>query len=210
MSEIRLLVFARAPVAGSVKTRLIPALGDDGAAALHRHLLAHQLQQTRGAMPIELWCTPDSCDPFFQALAEQHGASLHTQQGGDLGERMHHALADALHRSDGAVLIGSDIPLIDAAVLHAARGALRQNAAVLLPTDDGGYGLIGLRRADHRLFDGVAWGTPQVMEATRARLRLCKVHWAELPTLWDVDRPDDLARLRRLPGWDSLVAELLK
>lgn len=210
MTDVRLLVFARAPVAGAVKTRLIPALGMEGAATLHRHLLEHQLRQIGGELRVELWCTPDTLHPFFAAMAAHHGVTLHTQRGDTLGERMHHALSDALQRSDGALLIGSDLPTMDRSVLQDAHDALRRNDVVLAPTEDGGYGLIGLHQADRLLFEDIPWSTAQVMDATRARLRQRNARWAELPPVWDVDRPEDLLRLRRLPGWDTLLDGLVK
>ncbi|PKM45183.1 MAG: flagellar biosynthesis protein FlgB [Gammaproteobacteria bacterium HGW-Gammaproteobacteria-1] len=210
MTDIRLLVFARAPEEGSIKTRLIPALGKAGAAALYRHLLENQLRQVAGDLHIELWCTPDTGHPHFAAVAARHGLTLHAQRGETLGERMHHALADALQRSDGALLIGSDLPTMDHAVLQDARDALQHNDVVLVPAEDGGYGLIGLRQADSLLFEDIPWGTAQVLEATRARLRRRNVRWAELPPVWDVDRPEDLLRLRRLPGWDAVLDGLVK
>ncbi len=208
--DTRLLVFARAPVAGAAKTRLIPALGSAGAAALHRHLVEHQLRQAAGTLTVELWCAPDTSHPFFSTLAQRHDITLHRQCGDGLGERMHHALGDALQRSDGALLIGSDLPTIDQTLLTMACRALQHDAVVLLPTDDGGYGLIGVRRVDDWLFEDIPWGTDQVLAATRARLQRHGVHWTELPPAWDVDRPEDLPRLRQLPGWDRIVDELLK
>jgi hypothetical protein len=107
-------------------------------------------------------------------------------------------------------LIGSDLPTLDHAVLQDARDALQHNDVVLVPAEDGGYGLIGLRQADSLLFEDIPWGTAQVLEATRARLRRRNMRWAELPPVWDVDRPEDLLRLRRLPGWDALLDGLVK
>lgn len=210
MTHTRLLVFTRAPVVGVTKTRLIPALGSEGAAALQRQLLEHQLEQVAGELNIELWCTPDIHHPFFAAMAARHHITLHAQHGDSLGDRMHHALTDALQRSDSVLLIGSDLPTVNRAMLQDAHDALRHNDVVLIPTEDGGYGLIGLNQADHLLFEDIPWSTGQVLEATRARLRRRNARWAELPPVWDVDRPEDLPRLRSLPGWDTVLDGLVK
>jgi len=174
------VVFARAPVPGRVKTRLIPLLGKRGAAYLHVRMLAKTLRtaRTAGFDPVLLF--PDRQGP------------------GDLGARMHRAFARVLKRHGSAILIGSDCPALAAADLRAAARALASGAgAVLSPAEDGGYALIGLRRSSRRLFSGVDWGSARVLAQTRRRLRQLGWGWQELRTLWDVDRPDDVARLRR-------------
>jgi uncharacterized protein len=111
---------------------------------------------------------------------------------------MYRAFRRVLRRHPYAVLIGSDCPALRPADLRAAARALREGAdAVLAPAEDGGYPLIGLRRVSRRLFDGIAWGGPQVLAQTRRRLKALGWRWKELRTLWDVDRPEDVARLRR-------------
>jgi rSAM/selenodomain-associated transferase 1 len=124
---------------------------------------------------------------------------LSTSQGqGPLGERMHRAFAKALKRHERAILIGSDCPAMKASDLRAAARALRDGAdAVFSPAEDGGYALVGLRRNSRRLFSRIDWGGPAVMEQTRRRLKSLRWRWKELRTLWDVDRPEDVLRLRR-------------
>lgn len=195
-----ILVFAKAPVAGEVKTRLIPALGAEGAATLHRRLTEVALQAACAAAPggVELWCAPDASHPVFAALARQFSVMLHVQADGDLGGRMANALADALTRSEAALLIGSDIAVMDDAVLRAALDGLRDGAdVVVVPAEDGGYVLIGLRHAAPELFRDMAWSTPGVMAETRQRARMGNLRVAELPPLWDVDNPSDLQRVER-------------
>jgi hypothetical protein len=120
------------------------------------------------------------------------------QGPGDLGKRMHRALARALRDHESAILIGSDCPVLAASDLRAAAQALQGGAsAVLSPAEDGGYALIGLRRNSRRLFSGIDWGGAQVLAQTRRRLGQLGWGWKELRTLWDVDRPEDVARLRR-------------
>lgn len=193
----RLLVFARAPVPGLVKTRLIPALGAAGAAALHGRLLERTLATACAAAPgrVELWCTPDTGAPAFAAAAEHWGVTLQRQPPGDLGARMHAALAAALDRGTRALLIGCDCPALTAADLEQAFAALDADDVVLGPAADGGYVLVGARRLSPLLFTGIDWGGPRVLRQTRARLVALGWRWHELRTLWDVDRPEDLARL---------------
>lgn len=111
---------------------------------------------------------------------------------------MYRAFKRVLRRHPYAVLIGSDCPALSPADLRAAARALKAGAdAVLSPAEDGGYALIGLRRVSRRLFDGIAWGRPTVLAQTRAKLRRLRWCWKELRTVWDVDRPEDVARLRK-------------
>lgn len=192
-----LIVFAKAPLPGLAKTRLAPALGEAGAAALAARLLDHALAQAvaAGVGPVELCATPDEGHALLRAAAQQHGVALTAQGGGDLGERMQRAFERVLARHGAALLVGSDAPAIDAAMLRRAAAALVANDAVFVPAFDGGYALVGLRRADRRWFDGVAWSTPRVMAETRARLHAAGMRWAELPPVADIDTPADLAQL---------------
>ncbi|MBI3042318.1 MAG: TIGR04282 family arsenosugar biosynthesis glycosyltransferase [Betaproteobacteria bacterium] len=192
------IVFAKAPQPGAVKTRLIPLLGAEGAAALHARLVEGALKTARAASfaRIELHCAPDSDDPFFRYCAGHYGAVLEIQAEGDLGARMRVAFERALRESARVLLIGSDCPAITARHLRQAERALREGAdAVFAPCEDGGYALAGLRRAEATLFDGIAWGSDTVMADTRARLTALGWRWRELEKLWDVDRPEDYARL---------------
>lgn len=207
-NENSVLIFARAPVPGNVKTRLIPLLGAHGAAALHRRLTEHALAVAHesGIGSVELWCTPSIDDTFFQNSHERFKAALHRQCEGDLGMRMLDAFENALGRSRNVLLIGSDCPSMTAADLWTAVRALRDGRdAVFCPAQDGGYVLIGLKHAMPALFDAITWGTDIVMEETRQRLRNLGWRWHELPTHWDVDRPEDYERLVR-EGWMANAA----
>jgi rSAM/selenodomain-associated transferase 1 len=189
--DVAVLVFARAPAAGRAKRRLVPRLGAAGAARLHLQLMRRALRTAAAA----------GCGPVELHLAARHalfrGARL--QRGADLGERMHRALAAALRRHRGAILIGSDCPgLLPADLRRAARLLAGGCDVVLNPAEDGGYVLIGARRVTAALFDGVEWGTGGVYAATAERLAAAGYRWRALRTLWDVDRPADLARLRSL------------
>lgn len=198
-----ILVFAKAPIDGTVKTRLIPLLGASGAAALQRRLITHALSVARAATPdrLELWCAPDITHPFLQTSASAHGATPYAQQGNDLGKRMAHALACALRTAKYAICIGADCPALTAQHLRDAITTLRNGQdAVFVPAEDGGYTLIGLARDAPQLFEHITWGGSQVMAQTRVRLQALGLRWHELETLWDVDRPEDYRRLQQT-GW---------
>ena len=194
----RVMVFARAPTPGKAKSRLIPALGEAGAAALHRRLVMHCLRAARDSRlgPVELWCAPDAGDPFFRDCERHCGVSLHPQGEGDLGARMQRAFESALARARRAILVGSDIPALSARYLRDADQALvRGDEIVIGPAEDGGYALIGLSRCDPELFRDIPWGGPKVLPETRRRITALGWRLSELPALWDVDRPEDLERL---------------
>ena len=188
------IVLAKAPVAGYAKTRLIPTLGEAGAARLAERLLAWSIEQACQADigPVELCCTPDAGHAEFERLARQHGVRLTLQGEGDLGQRMVRALRGALTVHRHAILIGTDTPALDAAYLRRASTALADHDAVFGPASDGGYTLVGLNQAYDALFQGIAWSTPQVMAQTRERGARLGLRCAELPTLSDIDEAADL------------------
>lgn len=201
MLRTRLIVLAKAPVAGFAKTRLIPALGAEGAARLARRLLDETMAQARtaGFDGLELCCAPDTTHPAFVQQRQRGGVRLSVQGSGDLGARMHQAVTRGLRDAAQVILIGTDAPRLDAAYLQAASTALATNDAVLGPAADGGYVLIGLRRPAPRLFEAMPWSTERVFALTRERMIECGLRWAELPTLHDIDTDDDLAHLPS--GW---------
>ena len=201
-------VFAKAPVAGTVKTRLAPVLGSTGAARLHALLVDHALAQAVAASvgPVELWCAPDASHPFFAECAARRRVRLRVQCAGDLGARMAHAFRTALGEHSSLVLIGSDCPALDGESIAAAARALATHEAAIAPAEDGGYGLVALAAECPALFEGIAWGTATVMAETRRRLDASGLRWLELPRTWDVDRPEDYARLRRDPRWAAELA----
>lgn len=195
--DARILIFAKAPAPGRVKTRLIPALGAQGAADLSARLLEDTVSRfaAAGLAPIELWCAPDpGADPFPE-LASRYGLWLYRQQGADLGERMRNAADGALERSSAVVLVGTDCPLLDATYLEQALALLEGNDAALGSAEDGGYVLLGLKQPASSLFSDMPWGSGRVTSITRERMQALGWKWVELPTLWDLDRPEDLQRL---------------
>ena len=237
-------IFARAPVPGFAKTRLIPSLGSEMAANLQRAFILRTLQTTLAARlgPVYLYCTPDCAHPLFQQCLNDYDITLYPQNGGDLGERMfatfstlcmdgsgskaayddHHP--DPLPKGDGVLcltsktsetlnsvlLVGTDCPALTCDHLRMAASALREGEdAVFLPAEDGGYLLVGLRRAEARLFTDMPWGSAEVMAATRRRLLQCSMHWREPVLLRDVDGPEDIARLRSSGLMDEWFSEHL-
>ena len=198
VTDTRIIVFARAPEPGAVKTRLIPLLGAERAAALQRILIDRAISTAlaAGIGPVELWCAPSALHPLLTGLAEHHGIGAASQCDGDLGARMLHAAVTALAATPRVIIIGSDCPALTAGDLQRAAAALAAgDDAVLIPAEDGGYVLIGLKWWDARLFTDIAWGTDQVMAATRERLAALDWRWHELPPAWDIDRPADFERL---------------
>jgi rSAM/selenodomain-associated transferase 1 len=196
---MRVAVFAKAPVAGRVKTRLAPLLGEEGAAKLHTQLvhraIATAVESAVG--DVELWCAPDESHPFFEGCAARYGVRLRAQAGADLGARMNHAFETSHAEGQSLVLIGCDCPSLEAATVRAAAKALATNEAVFVPAEDGGYVLVGLARPMPRIFEAIGWGSPAVMMQTRARLAVAGTRWEELATHWDIDRPEDYARAQR-------------
>jgi len=207
---VHIAVFARAPVAGAAKTRLIPAIGATAAARLHRKLVQQTLKTACAAKlgPVTLWAAPDTSHRFFRALTKL-GVLCRDQCAGDLGARMQHALS-ASHPLP-TLLIGSDCAPLQAEHLIAAADVLRTgHDAVFLPAEDGGYVLIGLNaKADPALFTDIPWGTSEVMRVTRSRLARLGYDWQEPATLWDIDHPADLERWNALKGIRILVGESL-
>ena len=190
------IVFARAPVAGRVKTRLAPRLGAAGAARLHLQLVERTVRTAREARcgPVELHVTAPH--QLFRSL----GVEVKRQRGRDLGERMHGALRNALRRFRTAILIGTDSPALTPADLQSAVRKLESGADVVLaPAEDGGYALIGARRISLRVFTDIDWGSAEVLERTLRNAKEARVRYRLLRTLWDVDRPEDLARLKSRP-----------
>jgi uncharacterized protein len=197
-----LVVFAKAPVPGRVKTRLAAAVGATRAADVYRLLAAHTLAHAVAARDagivgaIELWCTPDADTPYFRQVAAAADAQRYTQIGGDLGARMAHAIADVLARCPRVLLVGTDCPVLDASGLAAAAKILDDFDAVLGPAEDGGYVLVGATRP--LPFRGVRWSTPHALADTMAGFAQAGIRFATTPALWDVDEAADLAR------WDAL------
>jgi len=193
----RILIFAKAPIPGQVKTRLVPLLGADGAARLHSELVKKTVQRVqRSALaPLQLWCDPRIEAPLFDSLNQAAALERREQCGADLGARMLHAFTQALQASEYVVAIGTDWPALEPELIATALRYLQHGAdAVLGPAEDGGYVLLGLRHADPLLFENIAWGSSQVLTQTKERLRQLRWSVRELPVSWDLDRPEDFER----------------
>jgi rSAM/selenodomain-associated transferase 1 len=194
------IVMAKAPRPGYAKTRLVPALGEAGAAALALRLLHGAVDEAFAARlgVVDLCAAPDASDPQFNALARA-GLSFSAQGDGDLGARMQRAFARWLPQAGQALMTGTDCPALTATVLLQAAQALATADAVFVPAFDGGYALIGLRgrsvAAFTPLFDAMPWSTAGLMDATRLRLAAAGLAHVELPALHDIDEPADLLHL---------------
>jgi hypothetical protein len=187
----RIVVFAKEPAPGRVKTRLIPALGPEGAAQLAAEMLDLTIAQAVATgLPVELCGEPDAA--FWSGAA----VALTAQGEGDLGERLARAARRVL-ADEPILLIGADCPALDRARLAAAAEALDRHAAVIHPAEDGGYVLLGLARFDPSLFAGIAWSSPTVCTETLARIEALGWSVDVRETLADVDEPEDLALTRR-------------
>ena len=198
----RIAVMARAPVPGRTKRRLIPAIGAERAAALHRTMIRRAVMTalTSGVGPVELWCTPGPDHEVFRSLGNDARVELRTQAGPDLGARMHAAIE--AHPGATAV-IGTDCPWLQPDDLVRAAGALHDAAAdvVIVPAFDGGYVLIAVGHPRPGLFVGVEWGTGRVLAQTRERARVAGLRLLELEARRDVDRPEDLDALAGVLRW---------
>lgn len=198
--ELKLILFTKAPEPGATKTRLIPALGQEGAAELHKRMCKHMVDTVCDGTPysIELQCHPNTQHVFFTNILRQHPRmALTRQQGSHLGERMAAALQHALAQYRHAIIIGTDVPALTTAYLQDAFARLEAGTDVVIgPAEDGGYVLIGLSIFRPELFSGIDWGTGLVLQQTLDRTHEAGMSAALLPALWDVDTPDDLDRIR--------------
>jgi uncharacterized protein len=210
MSEVRrkLILFARYPIAGRAKTRLIPALGAEGAAALHRRLVLRALRTANDAcqaLPADLEVHFDGATERAMSHWLGDNVRLVPQVAGDLGERMAAAFQESFRKgSTATVIIGSDCPGLDADVITAAFARLTEAPVVLGPALDGGYYLIGLSSPTAELFCGIPWGTDRVLAASLAVLQRLGCKAALLNPLADIDRPEDLPAWRRIAASEDV------
>ena len=192
----RLALFARAPVPGSVKTRLSPALPPRLACDLYGGMLADAIRVLLAARTDErrLFLADDALVAGSRARIPE-GVREAMQVGDDLGARLEHAFGVMFGSgAEGAVIFGADCPWLDVPAVNRAFDALERVDLVLGPADDGGYTLIGLARAVPDLFRGIAWGTDRVLAQTLERANAVGLSIAKLETLEDLDTPADLVR----------------
>jgi rSAM/selenodomain-associated transferase 1 len=194
MKPVRIVVFAKAPVPGQAKTRLVPALGEAGAARLAARLLDLALEQAlaAGVGPVELCASPAPGTPAWSGIALPPGIETSGQGAGDLGERMARAARRAVERGEAVLLTGTDCPDLTAARLREAARQLVHHDAALYPAADGGYPLLGLRAFDAGLFADMPWSTDAVARLTLERMAALGWRVWVGDTLRDIDEPADL------------------
>lgn len=195
MDDSILIIFTRYPEPGTTKTRMIPALGAEGAANLQRLMTEHTLQQAR-QLPNNIGIEINFTGGDSAKMQDWLGKDLvyKEQTDGDLGKRMHFAFESAFAKGkDRVVIIGVDCPDLDREILQAAFNALDRHDLVLGPAADGGYYLIGLRRLVPELFVGIDWGSDRVLTQTQEIAARSPLNIYYLPVLNDVDRPEDLS-----------------
>ncbi len=228
--QYRLLVFAKSPILGSAKTRLQPLLPKEFSLALHCQLLKTILKQWSASAicPIECWLAGDE-DSFVEKIINDEAANLKAlplwqQKGQDLGERLAHAIETTFAHAQfattsskintqkqkkikGVFVVGSDCPFINAEYLRDACLKLEKYDAVIGPADDGGYVLLGVKVSNTKLFKDIDWGKSSVYEQTLSRLRETKLNYYELPSLPDIDHPQDLLKLKGHKDFSHLLAQ---
>ena len=190
-------IFCKAPVLGKVKTRLIQEMGERRALDLHQQMLERLMANfSAGTLKTELWISPDKDHVFF----EPHAVPRFQQAGPDLGSRMSTALRDGLSRHESVILVGTDLPLINRSYIELAVNALRDHDVIIGPTEDGGYGLVGVKVEIPDMFSNIDWGTARVLSQTCTMLNSHDLDYGLLPLIWDVDRPADLLRYKAWLG----------
>lgn len=203
---IEWIVLTKAPIAGLVKTRLIPALGEQGACELYMQLLV-RLENTLKTLVVNnncqvaLWIAGDAEHEVFKSwssIATFYQQPDSRDRGMDLGERMAMAVQSSLARGCIPVLIGVDVPDLDEAYLADCMVRLEAHDLVISPAEDGGYGLLGMSQFYPELFVAKAWGTDSVFESTQADIHKLKINAAYLPKVWDVDELADAERFYQL------------
>jgi uncharacterized protein len=193
--RVSVAILADAPIPGVAKTRLIPTIGAHAAAILQERLTERAVATALAAEvgPVTLWCSPDATHTTFLKMVARTRITLRPQPAGDLSARLPAAIAAA----PGPVLVmGTDCPALTEIHVRSAAGTLRDGTdVILIPSEDGGFVLIGTRSAQPDLFAGITWGTRAVLAETRARVIARKLVLAERPPLWDLNTEGDLTRL---------------
>lgn len=202
VSPFHIAVFCKAPVAGNVKTRLIPAFGAERAKAIFVQLAERTLETVRTtceeAASASLWVADDPKHKAIQRWSRDFNLPTYQQVGADLGARMLHCLQTMSANHQRVLLIGTDCPAFTREHLLSAANVLNESCSwVFTPAEDGGYVMVGSNAPRAEPFAGIAWSTNEVMAQTRRALRAANIHWAETATLWDVDTAADVGRAER-------------
>lgn len=195
--QTRIVIFAKAPVPGFCKTRLVGALGEEGAAALATKMLCRTVNIAIQANvgPIELCVAPEPEHPLLRALDIAPEVVWSRQAEGDLGARMASAVLRTLARDENVLCIGTDCLALEVTHLKEAARALLHDPVVIAPALDGGYVLLGLSQFDASIFQNMVWSTARVFQDTMDRIERLGWRVTELETLRDIDEPTDLAFL---------------
>lgn len=204
---IGIAIFAKAPIEGFAKTRLIPLLGAKRAADLQRRFIERTVAVALAAElgPVSVWCTPNCEHPIFASLRASGSVALHSQSGVNLGSRMLNTFEQLTPRCP-IMIIGTDCPVLKASHLRDCASSLGDGAdAVFLPTEDGGYALVGAARPLPDLFLDMPWGTARVMLETKQRARQMGLRISEPARLWDIDTPEDYRRAQSDPAVRKLL-----
>ncbi len=193
-----LILFAKSPEPGRVKTRLLPLFNKEETAKLQEAFILDSLHLIQALNANKaMACSPDTTHPFFHHCEKEHAIPLIPQEGKDLGERMKNAFSWAFsNHFHKVVIIGSDSPTLPRAFIRKAFQALEARSIVLGPSLDGGYYLIGASAPLPDLFSKIPWGTASVLTQTLMRLNEMKIPTSLLPFWYDIDRPDDVAFLK--------------
>lgn len=192
-----ILVYAKAPVAGKVNTRLIADIGVQAATELQHDLIHHRLAMLSeaGLCDVRLLCAPDQEHETFLSCKEKYPVRLFQQVGDDLGTRMFNGVAEALKKYKYCIVIGTDAPALDAKKIKQVVEILHGGTDVaFVPAEDGGYVLVAMRQPYQCLFENINWGSAQVMQQSRERLDENKVSYKALAHCWDVDEREDYQR----------------
>lgn len=203
-SHSALIIFAKAPIPGQVKTRLCPPLIPDEAATLQGSMVLDTMERSRTSKEFDrfLACAPSRDHPFFKVLATRHHVQLWDQKGENLGSRMDHAFQTAFHAGyHRVILIGTDLPSLQASMLKQASALLANHDLVLGPTVDGGYYLIGLKKPAPELFVDIPWSTNRVFAQSQEKAQSLGITSVCLAEQRDVDTVDDLqAFIKKVNG----------
>lgn len=207
---IRIVIFAKAPLPGLAKTRLIPAIGHEGSARLAVKLLQHAVDQAVSAQlgPVELCVSPSASDPLWNELGLPSSVEITEQSSGDLGERMSRVTKRVIDNGESIILVGTDCPGLTAEKMREAALALNSHDVCLVPVSDGGYALLGLNEHLASLFSDMPWSTDSVAQLTRQRVLAEGRALYQLKSLHDIDRPQDLPYLP--DHWQPFLASLLQ
>lgn len=194
----RLCVFVKAPRLGRVKSRLAEEIGNRAALEAYTTLVERELEALSDIeLPVELWVEGAPGNPFVRDWSKHYALRIRQQPPGDLGHKMLAAIKCCCDAGHPGIVIGSDLPEVGSTYVTTAAALLANHDAVLGPTEDGGYALIGLHAPLAPIFTNIDWSTNQVYTQTRHKIDQLGLSAAELPTTWDVDTPADWRRFVR-------------